>query len=150
MENKWLSIQSFQRNQSLLDYISKVVIYLKLTGKNLDSKISIEEVNHAKGIIAKFLTKLNGLVISVENDANDPLTGVDLKLRSFAKSFVDARSRRTKFKSPLFVGNIEHIQTLLNSDAEENRAALIDSLNDLKLLLDEQVSLDTKEIISEI
>lgn len=150
MENKWLSIQSFQRNQSLLDYINKVVIYLKLTGKNLDSKISIAEVNQAKSIIAKFLTKLNGLVVSVENDANDPMTGVDLKLRSFAKSFVDARSRRTKFKSPLFASNIEYIQNLLTSVGDENKQALIDSLNDLKLLLDEQISLDTKEIISEI
>jgi hypothetical protein len=150
MENKWLSIQSFQRNQSLLDYINKVVIYLKLVGKNIDSKISIEEVTHAKGVIEKFLTKLNGLVVSVENDVNEPLTGVDLKLRSFAKSFVDARSRRTKFKSPLFVSDIEYIKNLLSSNGVENKQALIDSLNDLKLLLDEQISLDTKEIISEI
>jgi radical SAM superfamily enzyme len=150
MESKGLNIKSFHRNQKLLDAINLLLINLKLSAVNIQSKIEDEKIQSAKSFLASFLDQLEKLVAKVEKREEEPLIGADTRLRNFAKSFVEAKGRRTKFKSALFQSNISGIKMMLQSDCIEDSQELVQSLTELRILLEEQISIDSKSIINEI
>lgn len=149
MENKWLTIQSFERNQNLLELINKLLIHLKLHSKGIDDRMNPEEVLDAKKALILFLTKLDSLVHSIEKKS-DPLTGIDLRYRKLIRNFVDAKNRTSKFKSSLFRNSPGKVLELINSSKQEDVIQLIDSLTELRALLDDHIAFDTKDLIGEI
>jgi len=56
-DTKHLSVQSFQRNQSLLEALNNYLIHIKLTAKGLDSKFQ-PEIIEAKGKKSRFTSVL--------------------------------------------------------------------------------------------
>ncbi|MFT3703012.1 MAG: hypothetical protein QM802_11615 [Agriterribacter sp.] len=150
MESKGLNIKSFHSNQKLMDAINLLLIHLKLISVDVQSKINDEDITKAKSYLSTFLKQLESLVVKVEKREEEPLIGVDLRLRSFAKSFVIAKSNRSKFKSPLFQDNISHILSLMENESIANTQELIQSLTELRQLIEEQVSIDSKSIINDI
>jgi hypothetical protein len=150
MESKGLNIKSFYRNQKLLDAINLLLIHFKLSSVNIQSKIEEDKIEPAKGYLLSFLDQLENLVIKVEKREDEPLVGTDIRLRTFAKSFVEARGRKTKFRSPLFQSSIPAIHTMIQNNRPEDSTELIQSLTELRVLLEEQISIDSKSIINEI
>ncbi len=150
MENKGLDIKSFHRNQKLLDSINLILIHLKLLSTNIHSRVEDDKINLAIQYLVSFLDQLENLVIKVEKRDEDPLIGADIRLRTFAKCFVEAKGRKTKFRSSLFQSSIPLIQGMIQNDLRENSSEIILSLTELRILLEEQISIDSKSIISEI
>lgn len=150
MESKGLNVKSFHRNQKLLDAINLLLIHLKLIVAGVKSNVDSKMVEDSKSVILLFLKQLDNLVSKVEKREEEPLMGTDVRLRSFAKSFVEAKGRRTKFKSALFQASISSINEKLQSDNVSDSAELIQSLAELRVLLEEQISIDSKTIINEI
>ena len=145
-----LSIQSFYRNQSILDALNKLLVYLKLQGKGVDSRISEAEVRQSKEDVISFLRRLNVLVGSIEKTPFEPLIGADERMRSFAKNFVAAKRRNTRFKSILFKRDISQLEKMLLDLKAPDRLKVIESLSELSTLLEEQTSSYLKEIVGEI
>src|SRR5258706_13907596 len=110
MESKGLNIKSFHRNQKLLDAINLLLIHFKLSSVNVQSKIEEDKIEPAKVYLLSFLDQLENLVVKVEKRDEEPLVGADIRLRTFAKSFVDAKGRKSKFKSSLFQSSIPSTQ----------------------------------------
>jgi len=150
MESKGLNIKSFHSNQKLLDAINLLLIHLKLTAVSVTSDIDDDEIKQAKSCLSYFLRQLEGLVVKVEKREEEPLTGADIRFRIFAKSFVAAKGNKAKFKSSLFQTNISSILIMMESDVLKNSSDLIQSLTDLRQLIEEHVAIDSKNIISEI
>lgn len=150
MESKGLNVKSFHRNQKLLDAINLLLIHLKLVNANVQSDINSDKIEPAKLYLLKFLDQLDDLVIKVEKMDEEPLVGTDIRLRTFAKSFVEAKGRKTKFKSSLFQSSIHSIHEMLTNNQPKDSKELIQSLTELRILLEEQISIDSKSIINEI
>jgi hypothetical protein len=149
MEAKQLAMQSFERNQGLLERINKLLIHLKLSRKGIDDKMGQAEINDAKDLIVKFLTKLDTLVISIEQ-TSDPLTGIDLRYRNLVRKYVEAKGRKTKFKSTLFKNSPKKVLDLMNSNDSEDIVKLIDSLAEFRSLLEDHAVVDTRELIGDL
>ena len=148
METKWLTVQSFQRNQSLLDLINKLLIHFKLKMEGHDSMFSKDEINEAEQKIRLFLEKLTQLVKSLEDNKGEPLTGTDFRLRSLARNFVDAKGKRRKYKSILFKKSPQLVLEMLQNN--QNSENLIDSLTELRTLVEEHISADSSEIFGHL
>lgn len=149
METKWLSIQSFQRSQNLLDLINKYLIHLKLSSKGIDDKFSKGEIVDAKEKIVLFIKKLDGLV-NIESKKTDPLTGLDIRYRKLIRNFVEAKSKKSRFKSILFKGTPGRVLDLVNSQSLDDKKELINSLMELRMLLEDHISIDLKELMGDI
>jgi hypothetical protein len=149
MENKWLTIQSFERNQNLLELINKLLIHFKLAEKGIDDKLTSEEVDESKKALTTFLKSLSSMAMSVEKES-DALTGVDVRLRKLVRNFMDARNRGLKFKSALYMNSPSKVLEFLNSTDKIERAQLIDGLTELRGLLEDHVASDTRDLIGEI
>lgn len=150
MESKGLNVKSFHRNQKLLDAINLLLIHFKLSSVNVKPEIDADKIGPAKTYLLAFLDQLESLVVKVEKKDEEPLVGTDVRLRTFAKSFVEAKGRKTKFKSSLFQTSIPSIRTMLSKSNPNDSNDLIQSLTELRVLLEEQISIDSKSIINEI
>jgi hypothetical protein len=150
MENKMLAIQSFYRNQTLIEALNELLVYLKLQYKGVDMRIKWEDVQKSKIVVAKFLKQLDELVNVFEKNKYQPLTGADERMRYFVKSFVLAKHNDSRFKSFLFKNNIPELAQLLLANNRGSEQKVIDSLGELSALLEEQTSLYLNDIIDEI
>jgi len=149
METKQLAIQSFERGQSLLERLNKLLIHLKLTQKGISDQQSAEEIQAAKEVIKAFLSKLSTLVAAAEQDAN-ALTGVDIRYRSLVRKFAEAKSRNSRYRSALFKKNPQAVLEMLDSPVTEDIQKLIESLTEFRALLEDHLSFDTRELIGEL
>ncbi len=149
METKELAFQSFERNQSLLESINRMLIHLRLSKKGVDDKISVADINASKQYISDFMTKLEQLVSTAQNNA-DPLIGIDLRYRNLVRKYVDAKSKKTQFKSALFKSSPQKVLELINSDTAEDRIKLIDSLAEFRKLVQTHGLSDIRELMGEI
>lgn len=149
METRELAFQSFERNQSLLEAINKVLIHLKLANKGIDDKIEPAEVDQAKTYISGFMKKLEELVGTAQQ-GGDPLTGIDLRYRSLVRKYVDAKSRKAQFKSALFKNSPEKVRELISSADSADQIKLIDSLTEFRKLIQSHGLSDIRELIGDI
>lgn len=148
METKWLTIQSFEKSQSLLESINKLIIHLKLKAIDIDDRMDEEEITFSQNAVKSFLKKLSNLAESAEKQG-EPMTGVDIRFRKLVRNFIDAKAKTTRYKSVLFRTSPQVVLDLLENKAENNKA-LIDSLTELGTLLEDHVSIDARELIGEI
>lgn len=149
MEKKQLAIQSFERNQGLLDNINKLLIHLKLSQKGIDDNMDQDEISFAKSLITSFFGKLSTLVNEAE-DASNPLTGIDMRYRSLVRKYVDAKGKKKQFKSALFKNSPQQVLLLMNSSESSDITKLIESLSEFRSLLEDHGIVDTRELIGDI
>jgi hypothetical protein len=148
METKWLSIQSFQQNQSLIELISKFLIHIKLTTKGIISTINEQEISDAKEAIKLFLKSLNKAINDLEAQAPKSLLGIDSRQKSLIQSFTEAKKNKQKFKSKLFRTSPQFIIDTI--DNQEFSDELISSLSELRTLLNDHITIDFKNIVLDI
>ncbi len=148
METKMLAFQSFETNQAILGLINKLIIYIKLKSRKIDAKISNEEINYAKGKLIVFLSKLD---ISLENRLqSNILFGIDERNRMLVRNFLEAKSKTRKFKSPLFKKSPSEVIKLLEKQNFFKEESLVESLSELRTLIEEHLTVDLKELIGDI
>lgn len=149
---KHLSVQSFQRNQGLLEALNNFLIYLKLNSKDLDSKFNPKKIDASKLTILLFLKQLDN-VVSQEDKMTIPanrLLGLDTRFKSLVSQFNDAKGKKKRFKSVLFRQNPAPIIRMLEKEDIDNSKELINSLTELSNLIEDHLSTDTKEVIGDI
>lgn len=150
MTSEWLSIQSFVQTQDLLDAINTLSLHLKLKLLGIGDEEDRERVQEARQKLAEFLETLEKVIKQVENVETEPLTGLDPRSRQLIRNFAAARKNRKQFKSTLFKKSPAAILKLLDSDKERDEKALLKSLSDLRILLEEHITIDTMRIIGDI
>lgn len=150
METKWLTAQSFERNQTLLEAINKLIIHLNLSAKGIDDRMEEVEIRSAYDIVRSFLKKLETVSNDAEKSRHEPIIGLDDRDRRLVRNYVEAKSRTVKYKSPLFRQSPADVLAVLDGDRPEDKKALIASLLELTSLLEEHLALDTKELFGEI
>lgn len=147
MSTQWLAIQSFQHSQNLLAAINTLAIHIKSKLAGVLDGEPPETVENARGIIAAFL---NDLKTFVEEAAETrPMIGADTRLRQLAKSFLAAKRDRRRFHSAWFRKALPKPEELLDAESPEERRALLESLTELRTLIEEHVQADELRILGD-
>lgn len=147
MDSKMLSIRSFEKNQTLLGLINKLITNLKLKSHGIDDKVEIEEIEKAKSVLKAFLLSVDKAITEVYQGSKI-LKGVDLRERTFIRKYIDAKKKPKQYKSILFKKSPTEVIALLDSDS--NSDDLIESLTDLRNLINEHIATDLKDLVGDI
>jgi len=152
MSTQWLSLQSFQQGQELLEAINNVSIHAKLQRNSIvpSNGERAKTVQQSREKIKGFLQALAPLVEQAGENDDRPLLGIDLRRRQLVSSFLKAIGNPRQFHSALFRKSISEAIRLLESDAETDQHQLIDCLADLRVLIEEHTNHDTVRILGEI
>ena len=150
MNIQWLAVQSFQHNQDLLAAINKLSIHLRLQLEGDQDEGRTEETNKAREMLSSFFRDLEILVNDTERGEEVPVLGANPRLRQLARSFVTAKRNRRRYSSPLFRNGAGRFQQLLHSDRREDRQALLESLEEFRVLLEEHMHVDAERVLGEI
>lgn len=149
METKWLTIQSFKRNQGLIDHLNKLLVYYKLRILGNDEELKKYDIDESKSTIELFLKRILDFTSSSAN--KEAILGVDSRLRTFVRSFEDAKTRKRQFKSKLFKESPYEILSLMeNPQSIEDIESIVSSLSDLRTIVETHNSIDLKELIEGI
>lgn len=133
----------------MIDHLNKLLIFYKLN--ILDSSDEVEQLNieKSKEIIESFLKKI--LDFTASSKSKEAILGIDSRLRSFVRSFEDAKNRKWQFKSRLFKESPYDILKLMeNPKSKEDLEAIVSSLSDLRTIVETHNSVDLKELIEGI
>jgi len=147
MNPEWLAIQSFQRNQDVLSAINTLSIRTKLGSGGHTDQVRAETAQ-ARETLASFLKNLAQVVDQVEQAESGPLLGVDPRLRQLAGDFSRAR-QRARFRSRLFREPLSDTVDLLTSTKSADQQALVESLSELRTLIEEHVQTDVVQILED-
>jgi hypothetical protein len=150
MSVQWLTVQSFQHNQDLLTAINNLSIHLRLQLEGQEDMKRIDETNKAREMLSSFFRDLETIVNDTERGEEMPVLGTNPRLRQLARSFVTAKHNRRRFRSPLFRKGVGHFQQLLQMDRREDYQALLESLQELRVLLEEHMHVDAERVLGEI
>jgi hypothetical protein len=147
---QWLSVQSFQHNQDLLAAINKLSIHLRLQLEGNEDAERVGEANKARDMLSSFFRELETLVKDTERGEEVPVLGANPRLRQLARSFVKAKRNRRRFHSSLFRNGVGRFQQLLHSTKKEDSEALLESLEELRVLVEEHMHVDAERVLGEI
>ena len=150
MKAQWLAVQSFHHSQDLLDAINTLSIYIKLWLAGIPDEGRGGAAERARETLASFLKELQTVVQEAGQIEAKPVMGADPRLRQLAKSFMEAKRDRHRFRSVLFRNTLPHVEQLLCSDTEEDRRSLLQCLQELRVLLEEHIHVDAARILGEI
>ena len=166
MSTKWLAIQSFQYDRSLITAINTLSIQIKLELAGISGSEKIESgttrmphplhkpdnwsTEKARQTLSSFLDILETLTNNSELAPVSPLTGKNQRLRQLAENFALARNNNSEFDSILFRETLSKTKSLLNSELKEDKEALLLCLQELRKLIEEHIYLDTETILGEV
>jgi hypothetical protein len=146
MESKMLSIRSFEKNQNLIGLINKLVTHYQLKMHEINDGLSELDIQKAKITLKNFLNSVDKATIDVDKESK--ILGVDLRERTFIRKYIDARKKHKQYKSILFKKSPKEVVLLLENDQEKN--LLIESLIDLRNLINEHIAIDLKDLVGDL
>ena len=147
MSSDWMAMQSFHRSQELLTAINELSIHLKLEAAGIADAQQTARAEAGRVKLLEFLRRLEPLMEAAGEEEREPVTGADTRMRQLAARLAEARRGKTKGKSPLFRKPLSTVVELLESDKPEDRPPLLESLKDLRQLLDEHLETDTRALV---
>lgn len=150
MSTKWLAIQSFQYDRSLITAINTLSIQIKLELVGISNPEKIKSTEEARKTLASFLDILEASINNLEQAQTNPLTGTNQRLRQLARNFASAKNNNSEFYSILFRETLSKTKGLLNSELKEDKEALLLCLQELRKLIEEHIYLDTETILGEV
>jgi len=150
METKWLTIQSFKRNQTLIDHVNKLLIHYKLLLVKKSHELVQNNIEESQNFLREFLNSILQFTQKPDSD-KEAILGTDSRLRSFIRSFEVAKNKKRQFKSKLFKSDPFEIVNLIgNSKTEEEYNQLINALTELRTIVETHNTADLKELIEGI
>ena len=150
MSVRWLSFQSFQHSQELISAINTLLIHLKLKESGNPDEARDEKAKQAHEKILAFLDSFEKIVSDVESGAAKPTLGADIRFRQLAKSFVKATNNRRRFQSILFQNKIAKFKDSLAEGKDADKRIWIESLEELRLLVEEHLYDDMEQVLGEV
>jgi hypothetical protein len=147
MSSDWMAIQSFHRSQELLTAINELSIHLKLEAAGVADVQQTARAEEGRAKLLDFLRKLEPLIKAAEEKERGPVTGADTRMRQLAQRLAEARRSKTRGRSPLLRKSISKVIEHLESENPEDRELLLESLRDLRQLLDEHLETDTRALV---
>lgn len=150
MSTQWLTVRSFQQAQELLEAINVLSIHLKLEFAGVVDPERATDTQKSRETLRTFLSELDSYVEALGEKGCRPVTGADARTRQLARSFVQARRDRGHYRSQLFRKSPSFVRDMLESNDRQNQTLVLESLDELRNLLESHIHADTRKILGEL
>jgi hypothetical protein len=146
MSQEWLNIQSFFTDHELLGAINDLSIAIKQEAAGVQDDERERRAKDARRLLKRFLGRLS----EVESaDSKELLLGVDARFQSLTDAIASARREGNRYQSVLMKGGAASALPLLDAKSSESRAQLVESLAELRRVIEQHQQTDAAAIFEE-
>lgn len=149
MDAKWLSVQSMKLNQSIIGAINILSIHFKLALRQMEDIKSPQQIEEAKNVIQHWIVEFDRNLSAYEQNSYQALAGVSPRQQQLVKRFESAK-RKGEFSSKIFCENPQKIIELMSAEEPAQITELLQSLNDLRILLEEHNQMDIQNLVPDL
>ncbi|MBI3465895.1 MAG: hypothetical protein HY000_23000 [Planctomycetes bacterium] len=146
MSQEWLNIQSFFTDHELLGAINDLSIAIKQEAAGVQDAERERRAKDARRLLKRFLSRL-GEVESA--DSKELLLGVDARFQSLTDAIASARQDGNRYQSVLMKSGAAGAVPLLDAKSPESRAQLVDSLAELRRVIEQHQQTDAAAIFED-
>jgi hypothetical protein len=146
MSQDWLNIQSFFSDHELIHAINDLSISIKQEQAGVHDAERAARAAEARKLIRDFLTRLSQ---AESEDAKGVVLGIDSRFLSLTDAFVSARREAGRFHSPLVRDGATAALSLLDTQEPGNQNGLLESLAEMRKIIEEHQQADVSVIFEE-
>jgi hypothetical protein len=146
MSQEWLNIQSFFTDHELLGAINDLSIAIKQEAAGIRDAERQRRAKAARELLKGFLGRL-GEVEAV--GSKELLLGVDARFQSLTEAIASARQNVSRYHSVLMKSGAADALTLLGTKSPEARAQLLESLAELRRVIEQHQQTDAAVIFED-
>lgn len=161
MKTSWLSSDNVDRSHTIIRAINTLAIHAKLQLVGVTDDERLPEVRAAHAIVRDFLERFIALVAEAEQNrvgrTMGLVTGADPRLSQLARTVASKRrewpQRSSLYSRPLFDLQqelLEDLDAVLTPNGSEHLRRLIESLRELRTLLEQNVRGDVTALLGSI
>jgi hypothetical protein len=147
MRQHWLDIQSFFSDQRVLAAIDDLAIATKFAMAGIEDVERQQLARRARDELSRFLLRLGEA--SAAADAGK-ITGIDPRFKELLDTYRSARNDRSNFRSSLMRVGAQTAATLLDAPDKRTRRELLESLDELRRIVERHQQTDVSAILEEI
>lgn len=146
MSQEWLNIQSFFTDHELLGAINDLSIAIKQEAAGVRDAERQGRAKEARKLLKRFLGRLS----EVEStDSKELLLGVDARFQSLTDAIASARQDGNRYQSVLMKSGAGDALPLLDAKSPETRGQLLDSLTELRRVIEQHQQVDAAAIFED-
>ncbi len=146
MSQEWLNIQSFFTDHDLIRAINDLSIAVKLELASVEDQERARRAGEARKVLRRFLGQLAELEAG---DGREVLLGIDARFQSLTDALASARQDTARFNSVLMREGAAVALPLLDAGDAESKAKLLDSLSELRRVVEQHQQADATVIFEE-
>jgi len=147
MQQHWLDIQSFFTDQRILSAIDDLAIATKFELAGINDTERMQLAARARKELAQFLGRLADAAAAAESGK---ITGIDPRFKELLDAYRSARNDRSNFKSSLMRLGADKAATLLEAVDKRAKRELLESLDELRQIVERHQQTDISAILEEI
>jgi hypothetical protein len=146
MSQEWLNIQSFFTDHDLIRAINDLSIAVKLELAGVEDQERARRAGDARKLLREFLGHLAELEAG---DAREVILGIDARFQSLTDALASARQDTARFNSVLMHEGAAVALPLLDAGDAESKSKLLDSLSELRRVVEQHQQADATVIFEE-
>jgi hypothetical protein len=146
MSQEWLNIQSFFTDHELLGAINDLSISVKQEAANVHDAERERRAKEARKLLKRFFARLSELESA---EGKELLLGVDARFQSLTDAITSARQDGNRYQSVLMKSGAAEALPLLDAKSADARAQLLDSLSELRRVIEQHQQIDAAAIFED-
>jgi ribosomal protein L31E len=146
MSQEWLNIQSFFTDHELIRAINDLSIAVKLELASVRDAERVQRAGKARQILRGFLTRLSEIEAEGEREV---VLGIDARFQSLTEALASARQDSARFSSVLMREGAAGALPLLDADEKAAKQKLLESLAELRRVVEQHQQADASVIFEE-
>jgi len=147
MKQHWLDIQSFLADQKVLSAIDDLSIATKFELSGIDDAERQQLADKARRVLSSFLKQLEKLGTASERGV---VKGVDPRSKELLDAYQSARQDTGNYQSTLMRAGAEAVVGLLDAKDNRSQRELLESLSDLRRVVERHQQTDISAILEDI
>jgi hypothetical protein len=147
MQQHWLDIQSFFTDQRVLSAIDDLAIATKFELAGINDAERIQLAATARKDLAHFLLRLADAAAAAEAGK---ITGIDPRFKELLDAYRSARNDRSNYRSSLMRLGADKAGSILEAADKRTKRELLESLDELRRIVERHQQTDISAILEEI
>jgi hypothetical protein len=147
MQQHWLDIQSFFTDQRVLSAIDDLAIATKFELAGINDAERTQLAAKARQGLSQFLLRLAEAAAAAESGK---ITGIDPRFKELLDAYRSARNDRSNFRSTLMRLGADKATVLLEAADKRTKRELLESLDELRRIVERHQQTDISAILEEI
>jgi hypothetical protein len=147
MQQNWLDIQSFFTDQRVLSAIDDLAIATKFELAGIHDAERVQLAAKARNDLSQFLLRLADAASAAEAGK---ITGIDPRFKELLDAYRAAHNDRTNYRSSLMRLGADKAASILEARDKRSMHELLESLDELRRIVERHQQTDVSAILEEI